>query len=202
MASHVEIVMNPWEAQALDYHYPADALPPAKGRPSSVSRSPWQAMSNPVFYPGLYSATGFDIMGILTSLIARPNPQVEIKEVDCSVALVLCNLEEPDDPIVYVSDAFCALTGYTQAEVIGKNCRFLQQPHPSSWDGSQSKPKHDKQAASKMRHALQTGQEIQLRVVNYRKDGRQFINSVSIVPVTLNGSGYRYAVGLLGEEDS
>ncbi|KIE03548.1 element involved in conidiacion, partial [Metarhizium majus ARSEF 297] len=197
MASHVELVMNPWEAKALDYHYPAETLPPATGRPSSVSRGPWQAMSNSVFYPGLYSATGFDIMGILTSLTSRPNPQVEIGKLDCSVALVLCNLEEPDDPIVYASDAFFDLTGYSQAEVIGKNCRFLQQPHPSSLDTSKSKPKHDKHAASKMRHALQAGQEIQLQVINYRKDGCRFINRVSIIPVTLNGSGYRYAVGLL-----
>ncbi|KAF5134420.1 White collar 1 protein [Metarhizium anisopliae] len=200
MASHVDLVMNPWEAKALDYHYPAETLPPATGRPSTVSRGPWQAMSKSVFYPGLYSATGFDIMGILTSLMARPNPQVEIGKLDCSVALVLCNLEEPDDPIVYASDAFCALTGYSQAEVIGKNCRFLQQPHPSSWDMSKSTPKHDKHAASKMRHALQAEQEIELRVINYRKDGRRFINRVSIVPVTLNGSGYRYAVGLLKDD--
>ncbi|KAG8423823.1 hypothetical protein J3458_000677 [Metarhizium acridum] len=156
-------------------------------------------MPEPVFYPGLYSATGFDIMGVLMSLRNRPNPQIEIEKLDCSVALVLCDLEQPDNPIVYASDAFCDLTGYSQAEVLGQNCRFLQKPHPSSWGESKSKPKHDKPAASKMRHALQAGREIQLQVLNYRKDGHQFNNLVSIIPVALNGSGYRYAVGLLGE---
>lgn len=129
----------------------------------------------------------------------RPNPQFEIGAVDCSVALVLCDLEQPDQPIVYASDAFCDLTGYSQAEVLGHNCRFLQKPHPSAKGKSKSKPRHDKAAASQMRHALQRGAEIQLTVLNYRKDGHRFNNLISIIPVELDESGYRYAVGLLVE---
>jgi PAS domain S-box-containing protein len=131
--------------------------------------------------------------------MSRPNPQVDIGPVDCSVALVLCDLERPDHPIVYASDAFCELTGYAQAEILGRNCRFLQKPHPDLKGKSKSKPKHDKTAASRMRQALQTGNEIQLKVVNYRKDGRRFNNFVSIIPVSLDESGYLYGVGLLGE---
>ncbi|OAA51832.1 cellulose signaling associated protein ENVOY [Metarhizium rileyi] len=156
-------------------------------------------MSDPVFYPGLYSATGFDMMAILLSVVNRPNPQVEIGAVDCSVALVLCDLEKPDHPIVYASDAFCDLTGYSQAEILGQNCRFLQKPCPGSRDMSKPKPNHDKAAASRMRYALQAGREIQLQVVNYRKDGQRFNNFISIIPVRLDHSGYRYAVGLLVE---
>ncbi|KHO01717.1 cellulose signaling associated protein ENVOY [Metarhizium album ARSEF 1941] len=133
------------------------------------------------------------------SVMSRPNPQVDIGTVDVGVALVVCDLEQPDNPIVYASDAFCELTGYSQAEVLGQNCRFLQKPHPDSTDSSKPVPMHDKMAASRMRHALQGRQEIQLKVVNYRKDGYQFTNLVTIIPVELSGSGYRYAVGLLGE---
>ncbi len=32
----------------------------------------------------------------------------------------------PDCPIVFASDAFLDLTGYTREEVLGRNCRFLQ----------------------------------------------------------------------------
>jgi PAS domain-containing protein len=34
----------------------------------------------------------------------------------------------PDTPIVFASDDFLALTGYTREEVLGCNCRFLQGP--------------------------------------------------------------------------
>ena len=29
-------------------------------------------------------------------------------------------------PIVYASPQFCAMTGYSLKEVLGRNCRFLQ----------------------------------------------------------------------------
>ena len=31
-----------------------------------------------------------------------------------------------DNPLVYVSDAFERLTGYSREVVVGRNCRFLQ----------------------------------------------------------------------------
>lgn len=34
----------------------------------------------------------------------------------------------PDNPIVYASDSFIELTGYSRAQVLGRNCRFLQGP--------------------------------------------------------------------------
>lgn len=129
----------------------------------------------------------------------RPNPQVDIGAVDCSVALVLCDLELPDEPIVYATDAFCDLTGYSQQEVLGQNCRFLQRPLPGSKGKSKSKPKHDKAGALRMRQAVQTRTEVQLKVVNYRRNGQRFNNYISIVPLDLDDSGYRYAVGFIVE---
>lgn len=32
----------------------------------------------------------------------------------------------PDNPIVFVNDAFSKLTGYRRDEILGRNCRFLQ----------------------------------------------------------------------------
>ena len=34
----------------------------------------------------------------------------------------------PDNPILYVNPAFERLSGYSAAEVVGRNCRFLQGP--------------------------------------------------------------------------
>ena len=45
-----------------------------------------------------------------------------------SMALVLCDAAVPDMPVISVNEAFCELTGYAPAEVMGRNCRFLQGP--------------------------------------------------------------------------
>lgn len=43
-------------------------------------------------------------------------------------SFVIASSREKDMPIVYASDGFYALTGYSPEEVLGKNCRFLQGP--------------------------------------------------------------------------
>lgn len=48
--------------------------------------------------------------------------------MDTNCAIVLCDAHLPDMPIVYCSEGFEALTGYTGQEIIGRNCRFLQTP--------------------------------------------------------------------------
>ena len=37
----------------------------------------------------------------------------------------------PDCPIVFASDAFLELTGYSREEILGRNCRFMQARAPS-----------------------------------------------------------------------
>lgn len=46
--------------------------------------------------------------------------------------VVLSDPNRSDDPIVLANDAFCAMTGYDLADIVNRNCRFLQGPetHP------------------------------------------------------------------------
>jgi PAS domain S-box-containing protein len=39
----------------------------------------------------------------------------------------------PDNPIVYASDGFLKLTGYSREQILGRNCRFLQVRLGPSW---------------------------------------------------------------------
>ncbi|GAO14988.1 uncharacterized protein UV8b_00501 [Ustilaginoidea virens] len=201
MGSKIEFAMNPWEVHALDYQFPDEDTAPIEPQTNIVSSSRWQPMQDSVIYPGLYSASGYDVMAILLRLMGRPNPQIELGPIDCSVALVLCDLGLPDEPIVYASDAFCELTGYAKSEIMGRNCRFLQTPASSGSKGkSASRPKsRSKTASSQMRHAIQERREIQLKVTNYRRNGQRFSNLVSIIPLDLDDTGYRYAVGFAVE---
>lgn len=42
------------------------------------------------------------------------------------VALTLADTQQADMPLVLANKAFCDLTGYRPPEIIGRNCRFLQ----------------------------------------------------------------------------
>ena len=53
-----------------------------------------------------------------------------------STSLTLVDLSAPDQPLVYVNAAFTRLTGYPEAEIIGKNCRFLQGPGTYAGDAN------------------------------------------------------------------
>ncbi len=76
--------------------------------------------------PGLYSQTGFDMVGVLARVAARRDPQTVLGPVDCSCAFVVVDVRKFDHPTVYASPSFLQLTGYDAHEVVGKNCRFLQ----------------------------------------------------------------------------
>jgi len=78
---------------------------------------------------------------------------------------------EGDYAIEYVSPGFTAMTGYTSADAVGKNCRFLQGPAT------------DRSAIATLREALDVGRGCTVELLNFRKDGTAFWNSVAISPI-------------------
>ena len=96
--------------------------------------------------------------------------------------LVVADAQAPDQPLVFVNDAFCELTGYTAEESIGRNCRFLQGHHTSP------------EAMRSIGEALRAGRSIAVRLLNYRRDGLAFWNDLHIAPI-MAGKAPRYFVG-------
>jgi PAS domain S-box-containing protein len=70
----------------------------------------------------------------------------------------------PDNPIVYVSQGFLDLTGYTLDQVLGRNCRFLQGPGT------------DQSAVEVIRKGIAEGVDTSVCLLNYRADGSPFWN--------------------------
>lgn len=99
-----------------------------------------------------------------------------------------------DCPIVYASATFQDLTGYSQREVVGRNCRFLQAP-----DGlvRASQPRHyvDEEAVFKLKRGVEAGEEVQQSLINYRKGGSPFLNLLTLIPVPWGGDSIRFWVG-------
>ncbi|RDW87176.1 GATA transcription factor LreA [Aspergillus mulundensis] len=94
-----------------------------------------------------------------------------------------------DCPIVYVSNAFERLTGYTEKEIVGRNCRFLQSPDAKVEKG-ESRKFADSYTVSRLCDAVGQVAEIQVSIINYRKGGQPFMNLVTMVPVRWNTTDY------------
>ena len=85
--------------------------------------------------------------------------------------MILTDPHQPDNPIVFANKAFLDLTLYEEAEVLGRNCRFLQ--------GAQT----DREMVGQLRDAVAAKESIALELLNYRRDGSPFRNAVFIGPV-------------------
>jgi PAS domain S-box-containing protein len=102
---------------------------------------------------------------------------------EAPVGITVADMSLPDEPLVYVNDAFERLTGYTRAETLGRNCRFLQGPESNE------------EAVRTMREAIEAGERASVEILNYRKDGERFWNRVDIAPIAFEDGDPRYYVG-------
>ncbi len=87
------------------------------------------------------------------------------------IATVITDARKPDNPIVKANAAFCRLTGYSQDEIIGRNCRFLAGPDTEA------------RSHAELARAIAAGKPALVELTNYRKDGSAFRNAVMIAPV-------------------
>jgi PAS domain S-box-containing protein len=74
----------------------------------------------------------------------------------------------PDNPIVYASQGFLNLTGYSLDQILGRNCRFLQGPET------------DPKSVERIRKAIEHGNDMSVCLLNYRVDGSTFWNQFFI----------------------
>jgi len=73
-----------------------------------------------------------------------------------------------DNPIVFASDDFLSLIGYSREEVLGRNCRFLQ--------GTDT----DQKKIDEIRKGLAAGDDVSVTLLNYTADGTPFWNKLFI----------------------
>uniref|UniRef100_A0A126WUM7 non-specific serine/threonine protein kinase n=1 Tax=Rhexinema planctonicum TaxID=138173 RepID=A0A126WUM7_9CHLO len=99
-------------------------------------------------------------------------------------AFVISDPNLPDCPIVFASDAFLEMTGFTREEVLGRNCRFLQ--------GSMTDPR----AVQEIREAMKEGSECTVRILNYKKNGQPFWNMFSLAPMADVDGTLRFFIGV------
>lgn len=99
------------------------------------------------------------------------------------LAMVLTNPRRADNPLEIVNPAFCALTGYAEAEILGRNCRFL------AGEATQAS------ATEQLRSAIHARHPIMTEILNYRRDGSLFRNGVMITPIYDANGEVRWFLG-------
>ncbi|MFB2896840.1 PAS domain S-box protein [Aerosakkonemataceae cyanobacterium BLCC-F50] len=85
--------------------------------------------------------------------------------------IIITDARIPNQPIIYVNPAFEKITGYSAAEVLGRNSRFLQ--------GQET----EQAELERLRTAIRQGKDCTVVLRNYRKDGSLFWNELSISPI-------------------
>ncbi|HEY8381857.1 MAG TPA: histidine kinase famiy protein [Microvirga sp.] len=85
--------------------------------------------------------------------------------------MILTDPNQPDNPVAFANRAFQDLTGYTEDEILGRNCRFLQ--------GAQT----DRETVRELREAVAAQRAVSVEILNYKRDGTPFWNACFIGPV-------------------
>ena len=129
------------------------------------------------------------VYGIAQDVTEKRRQQTRLRILERSVeasvnGVVIADASQPDVPIVYANQAFSTMTGYSQSEVIGQNCRFLQGPDS------------DPAMVAKLRCGIQEQRETQVTLCNYRKDGTPFWNDLYVSPVRDDQGHITHFVGV------
>lgn len=98
--------------------------------------------------------------------------------------IVVTDAQKPDNPVIFVNPAFERLTGYAAAEVLGRNCRFLQGPET------------DPAAVAEIAAAMRAEKPVATELLNFRADGTRFWNRLALSPVPDSRGRVTHFVGV------
>lgn len=120
--------------------------------------------------------------------MSQPDPDVsntlgESALDQAPVGITVADVTLDDDPLIYANGGFSTITGYSQEEILGKNCRFLQ------GEGTRDEP------VATMRTAIDAERPVTVELRNYRKDGTEFWNRVTLSPVESSGGTVTHYLG-------
>jgi diguanylate cyclase (GGDEF)-like protein/PAS domain S-box-containing protein len=97
---------------------------------------------------------------------------------------VVISSAQGDFPMIYANPAIEQMTGYCQEELLGRNCRFLQ-------NNDREQP-----ALAIIRNALEKGQPCSAELRNYKKNGQLFWVRISISPVYNDAGVLTHFIGI------
>ncbi|WP_304412236.1 PAS domain S-box protein [Kamptonema formosum] len=129
-------------------------------------------------------------LGMVEDITERVEVEERLRLRDRAMAassngIIISDARQPDLPLIYVNSAFERITGYSAAEVIGQNSRFLQ-------GDERNQPDLDK-----LRAAIREGRDCTVVLRNYRKDGSLFWNELSVSPIYDASGNLTHFIGII-----
>ncbi|MCW8838708.1 MAG: CHASE domain-containing protein [Thiovulaceae bacterium] len=131
-------------------------------------------------YPFIFTFIGILLSFLISSILKQKDEIFEMHNDalhNISQGVIVTDNEQK---IMYVNSAFENSTGYTQADIYGKNPNFLQ--------GKDS----NKQTIQYIKDKLKSNETCECEILNYKKDGSKFWNQLSITPIFENNKIIRY----------
>lgn len=108
-----------------------------------------------------------------------------VEDLPVCVTLAAASASQRGFPLIHVNKLFETTTGYARAEVIGKNCKFLQ-------TGGYS----ESSQVDALAEALRTASPIKVKITNFKKDGTKFKNLLALKPIFDMEGSYCFVVGI------
>ena len=118
---------------------------------------------------------------LVTKRLADQNALLAAVLNNSSASFSIADASDPEARLIYVNKAFEELTGYSAAEALGKNCRFLSAEDPNA------------EIRENIRNTLSERSVGHFEVLNKRKSGEKFWNNLSIFPVEAGENSYTVA---------
>jgi PAS domain S-box-containing protein len=94
-----------------------------------------------------------------------------LKTANIPIIITEATLKQPGPRILFVNRAFCASTGYSEKELVGKTPRILQGPRTN------------RLLLQKLAERLKNGEPFIGQTINYRKDGVPYLATWNISPI-------------------
>ena len=114
--------------------------------------------------------TDWHLTGDIAHEVGRGDPYAAAIRAT-RMPMIITDPRQVDNPIIFANEAFQKLSGYGRDEVIGRNCRFLQGPDT------------DPRTVLALRESVESSTDINVDILNYRKDGSTFWNALYLSPV-------------------
>lgn len=130
-----------------------------------------------------YAAEGDTRMPISDLTVEAERRLKEQALDEAPIGITISDAEDPEEPVIYMNDSFEEITGYPAGEVVGANHRFLQGPET------------DEEKVERFGEAIGDKRDTQVVLRNYRRDGSQFWNQVTISPIFDENGGVSHYVG-------
>ncbi|SDW16812.1 PAS domain S-box-containing protein [Albimonas donghaensis] len=108
---------------------------------------------------------------LLAAVVEGSSASVVIAEASGHAPSRPASASRGDFPLIYVNRAFETLTGWSRAEALGRDCRFLSAEPPDSPE------------RARLRQAMQDGATGRFVLRNRARDGRAFWNELSLHPI-------------------